>query len=141
MDGEFSAAAATASATLVALFATDAWTQAKTLLERMWRKVRPEAAEAIEADLVQLRSDVVAARQDGDGQKELSLVDLWRDRLLELLTLDPTAVTELRQMVSAGEHASSSEAGTQQNSARFSATASGQARIYQAGRDQTITEQ
>jgi len=83
------ALAATAATTLVASLATDGWERAKSAMGGLWRRVYPDRADAVEADLVDIRAEVLAARAAGDEQAEQVLADEWRSRLRRLLASDP----------------------------------------------------
>jgi len=131
-------AAATA---LVEAMATDAWRQARAGMVTLWRRARPEQAEVVEGELAEVRTEVLAAREVGDADTERALVGSWQVRLQQLLRTDPTLAGELRRVLdeqltpvlSAGEQ-------TRIGSIVMTATASGQGRVFQAGRDQHIAD-
>ncbi|MDT3438823.1 MULTISPECIES: hypothetical protein [unclassified Pseudofrankia] len=99
MDPELAALAATAATTLVASLATDGWERAKSAMGSLWRRVHPDRADAVEADLVDIRAEVLAAREAGDERTEQVLAEEWRSRLRRLLASDPQLANELRQIV------------------------------------------
>jgi len=99
MDAELFALASTASTTVVTLLATDAWEKAKNALGTLWRRVHPERAATIEAELVDARTELLAAHAAGDQQTEQDLVAEWRGRLQRLLTADPRLADELRRLL------------------------------------------
>lgn len=130
-----------AGTALVTAMATDAWEQARNGMVMFWRRVRPEQADAVEQELADVRAQVLAARRDGDGDTERALTGSWQTRLQHLLRADPDLAAELRRVLdealtpalSAGER-------TQIGSILMKAKATGQGRVYQAGRDLHITE-
>jgi hypothetical protein len=121
--------------------ATDAWQQARAVVVSLWRRVHPERAETIEGELAEVRTEVLAARQGGHGPAEEDLVDDWRRRLRRLLQADPGLADELQrlleeELVPILPATERSRVGT----IMMNATASGQARVYQAGRDLHVNE-
>ncbi|WP_063806600.1 hypothetical protein [Streptomyces regalis] len=100
----------------------------------------PERAGDAEAALDETRADVVRAREEGDAETEEALTAEWYGRLRCLLAADPSiaqelerALNEARGRLPAGEHSFV-------GSVRLTAHATGNGRVYQAGRDQHITE-
>jgi hypothetical protein len=131
-----------AGTALVGAMATDAWQQARNAVVAWWRRARgAEEAEAVGDDLDAVRPQIVAARQASDADTEQALVGAWRLRLQQALRDDPTLAAELRRLLD--EHLAPplpADERTQVGSLVMRAEASGNARIYQAGRDQHITE-
>ncbi|MYS22519.1 hypothetical protein GA0115240_142182 [Streptomyces sp. DvalAA-14] len=137
MDPEITSLAQGGGATLVTLMATDAWQAAREGFVQLWRRMQPNRAEAISAELDAGHAEVAAAVVV-DDQGVLSEVRAeWQGRLRRLLVGRPEAVAELRRLLD--EIAPLALAGVPAVTQR--AIASGHARIYQAGRDQHITEQ
>lgn len=99
MDPELTALAATAAATLVQLLATDAWTKAKDAAGTLWRRVRPERAERIEAAVQDSREDLLAALERGDEGAGQELVRQWDAQLRGLLAAEPQAGDLLRELL------------------------------------------
>lgn len=99
MDAELVELAGTAGTTVVALLVTDAWERAKSAVAGLWRRVHPERAEAVVADLVETRAELLAARAAGDAQVEEDLVGQWQGRLRRLLAADPSVADPLRHLV------------------------------------------
>jgi hypothetical protein len=130
-----------AGTALVGAMATDAWRQARAAMVALWQRARPDDAEVVEGELAEVRSEVLTARQAGDAETEQALVGSWQVRLQQLLRGDPRLASELRRVLdeeltpalSAGEQ-------TRIGSIMMTATASGRGRVYQAGRDQHITD-
>lgn len=118
--------------------ATDTWERARAAVVALWRRARPDQADVIDEELAASRRLLLAAREEQDAEAEEELVSDWRIRLQSLLRHDPSAAAELRALLAAElapPDASSYDVGTQ----TLRAEASGSARVYQAGRDQTIT--
>ena len=129
-----------AGTALVGAMATDAWQQARAGVVALWRRVRPGQAEVVEAELAEVRAEVLTARQAGDADTEQALAGSWQIRLQHLLRADPALAGELLRVLNeeltptltAGEQ-------TRIGSLMMKATASGHGQVYQAGRDQHIT--
>lgn len=133
--------AVAAGTKVVALLATDAWETTKAAVGSLWRRVYPERVEVVEAELVEARAEVLAARARGDGQSEQALTGEWQGRLRRLFAADPQAAVELRrvldELVARLPEAEQARMGT----VEMTATASGDGRIYQVGQgSQHITE-
>src|SRR5688572_21752171 len=91
---------ATAAATsIVGLLATDAWEKAKDVIGALWRRVHPDRAETVLAELAETRAEVVAARTSGDEQAERELTGEWQGRLRRLLAADPDVAAELTRLL------------------------------------------
>lgn len=101
--------------------------------------VHPERAETVQAELAEGRAEVLAARQVGDEQVEQALVGEWQSRLRRLVTADPQLADELRRVV-AELRAALADADTPQGTTiTMQATAFGNSRVNQAGRDLRVT--
>lgn len=130
-----------AGTALVTAMATDGWQAARDGAVTLWRKVRPEQADAVEAELVEVREQVLEARRDSDPDTEQALAGSWQVRLQQLLRADPSLAGEIKRVLDevltpALEPADQARIG----SWVMKAKASGHGRVYQAGRDQTIHE-
>ncbi|MFI6910363.1 hypothetical protein ACIBKY_54590 [Nonomuraea sp. NPDC050394] len=129
-------AAATA---LVGAMATDVWQQSRAAVVACWRKLRPNEAAGVEAELETTQRKLLAARQSGDRDTEQTLTAMWQLRLQHLLEEDPPTVgAQLRHLLI--EHLApvlptAEQARLQQT---INAHAYGQSRQYIAGRDQHI---
>ena len=134
MDAEVALLAQSAGTTLVALMATDAWHRARDGITQLWRRTQPERAETVAAELEAGREDVLAAAAD-DQQTFEELRLQWQGAVRRLLVARPAAVAELRALLDQLDPDGSVARQITQH-----ATASGQARVYQAGRDQHIAE-
>src|SRR5216683_1308156 len=115
---------------MVRLMASDGWEQAKKAVGSLWRRVHPERAETVEAELVETREQVLAARQEGNEQAEQDLIGEWRGRLRRLLAAEPELADELRRLVDELPP-TPSETGTQIGLLDMHAHASGHGRVYQ----------
>ncbi|WP_173095233.1 hypothetical protein [Actinomadura verrucosospora] len=130
-----------AGTALVTAIATDGWQQARAGAVALWRRVHPERVPAIEAELEEVRGEVLAARDAGDREAEDRLADEWRHRLARLVAADPAAAAEIRRVLDEvwSPLLPEQERERVQN-ITMRAEASGHGRVYQAGRDQHITE-
>ncbi|MFJ3695272.1 hypothetical protein ACIPW9_14310 [Streptomyces sp. NPDC090052] len=141
MDTELAELASTGATTIVTLLATDAWEQVRRTIGSLWHRVRPEQVTVIEADLTESRDALSAAREAGDEQAAAILADEWRGRLMRLLTAAPQATQELRRVIDDELRPAIAELGAASAQAPvMHAKAIGHGRVYQAGRDQHITE-
>lgn len=137
MDVQLAELASTAASTVVKALATDAWEQMKSALGSLWRRVHADRAETVEAELVEARAELLAARDNGDDQIESGLIGEWAGRLRRLLVANPDLVVELRAIVAALPSTPAAVDG-QSGQVEMRALASGQGRVYQAGRDMHI---
>lgn len=136
MDPDVIALARSASTTLVTLMVTDVWQGTREGIIRLWQRMQPQRAEVVALELETSREDALAARETQDEETLSELRMQWQGRLRRLLAAQPEAADELRRLLA--ELAPDAATVTQEVTQR--ATASGNARIYQAGRDQHITE-
>ncbi|MFJ7115444.1 hypothetical protein ACOZDZ_28200 [Streptomyces griseoincarnatus] len=135
MDAEVALLAQSAGTTLVALMATDAWHHVRDGITQFWRRTQPERADTVAAELEAGREDVLAAAAVDDRETLDELRLQWQGMVRRLLVARPAAVEELRALLDQLDPDGSAARRITQH-----ATASGQARVYQAGRDQHITE-
>ncbi|MET4657242.1 hypothetical protein ACI2LV_07635 [Streptomyces fungicidicus] len=138
MDPEIAALAGTAGTTVVTLMVTNAWDSARDGMVALWRRFQPARAESIGEELEAGRADLLLAREAGDAESESELTAEWQGRLRRFLLAQPEAAEELRRVLDELQPQVPGDAGPEQ--IRMQARASGSARIYQAGRDQHITE-
>ncbi|MFF8608960.1 hypothetical protein ACF06X_23805 [Streptomyces sp. NPDC015346] len=137
MEAQMLELARAAGAAVVTLMATDAWERTRDGVVALWRRASPSRADGVEGELEATRDDLLAARENGDDLTEQELREEWVGRLRRLLREQPEVAEELRRILT--ELAPES----QDNGARtvqMRAEASGSGRVYQAGRDQHITE-
>ncbi|MET7339236.1 hypothetical protein [Nonomuraea sp. NPDC005650] len=126
---------------LVTAMATDGWQAARAGAVALWRKVRPEQAEVVEAELAEVREQLLEARRDGDADTEQALAGAWQVRLQHLLRADPSLAQEIERVVDEVLTPVLELAGQERvGSLVMKASASGHGRVYQAGRDQPINE-
>jgi hypothetical protein len=130
-----------AGTALIGAMATDTWQQARTRVVEWWRAARPDEAESIHRKLTDAHTQVIAARQEDNEDREQDLITDWQMRLQVLLRANPALGEQLRMLLddhlipvlpTGEQHAVTSQV--------MKATASGHGRVYQAGRDQNITE-
>ncbi len=84
---------------LVGAMATDVWQQARASVVALWRRVHPQQADTVEADLEGLRAQVLDARQTGRADTEQVLTGVWQGRLQQLLLDEPAVAAELRRVL------------------------------------------
>ncbi|WP_149548392.1 hypothetical protein [Streptomyces marokkonensis] len=138
MDPEIAALAGTAGTTVVTLMVTTAWESARDGMVALWRRFQPARAESIGEELEAGRAELLLARQAGDAESEAELTAEWQGRVRRLLLARPDVADELRGLLD--ELAPSLPDEPETGHIHLQARASGSARIYQAGRDQHITE-
>jgi hypothetical protein len=136
MDPEIAALAGTAGTTLVTLLATDTWHSVRDGLVSLWQRVRPERAPAVAAELEAAREELLSAQAAGDRETEAEVGAEWQGRIRRLLSAHPELVDDLRTLLNEVAPDSAAAPAVTQH-----ATASGQARIYQAGRDMRLGPQ
>ncbi|MFJ9470553.1 hypothetical protein [Streptomyces caniferus] len=129
-----------AGTALVSSMATDAWQHARDATVSLWRRVHPDRVPAIEAELADVRAEVIAARDEGASQVEEELAADWQRRLRRLLRDDPSLAGELRRVLDEELNPLLAPADQPRIGVQMTATASGRARVYQAGGNQTIRE-
>lgn len=139
MDPELTTLTSIVATTVVKLLTTSAWEQAKTAVGGLWRRVHPERAETVEAELAVSRTEVIAAQQAGNTQVEQALVDEWRGRLWRLVAVDPLLADDLRRVL-AELRLLVADAAPQYTTITMQATAFGDSRVNQAGHDLHVTE-
>ncbi|WP_327668100.1 MULTISPECIES: hypothetical protein [unclassified Streptomyces] len=135
MDPELAMLARTAGTSLVTLLTTEAWQRARDGIASLWRRAEPERAEAISTELEATRRELLAAQAGGDLESRIELRTEWQGRLRRLLAAHPEQTEALRVVLSELAPLTPTDASVTQH-----ATASGQARVYQAGRDQHFGE-
>ncbi|MGW5675297.1 hypothetical protein ACWEV4_09445 [Streptomyces sp. NPDC003860] len=121
--------------------ATDTWQQTRTAVLRLWRRARPEQTGSVEDDLEDARQGVLAARTAGDTDTEQALAGQWRLRFQQLVRECPELAPELRRLLDDDltPALSADERGVIA-SIVMRARADRGGRVYQAGRDQHISE-
>ncbi|MEV5957375.1 hypothetical protein AB0M11_27010 [Streptomyces sp. NPDC051987] len=115
------------------LLTTEVWQRARDGIASLWRRAEPERAEAISTELDLTRADLLAAQAGGDLESRGELGTEWQGRIRRLLAAHPEETEALRRLLEdLAPYTPTGPSVTQH------ATASGHARIYQAGRDQTF---
>ncbi|MCX5388292.1 hypothetical protein [Streptomyces sp. NBC_00083] len=127
-----------AGTTVVALMATDAWQTTRAGIVALWRRVRPVQADEIELALGETREELLAARRNGDEDSVHDLERDWWRRVTRLLAADPDAAHDLAALLAEARASLPPEARPDLPPVHLQARASGNAHIYQAGRDQHI---
>ncbi|MGW7361871.1 hypothetical protein ACWGI8_00220 [Streptomyces sp. NPDC054841] len=120
--------------------ATDGWMQARTATVAMWRRIRPDRADRIGAELDVLRTQVLAAREADDEDTEQALAGAWRLHLQQIIDADAGLAAELRRLLD--EHLGPVLPEDEQAHARsivMKAEAHDNARVFMSARDQHIT--
>ncbi|WP_405188371.1 hypothetical protein [Streptomyces anulatus] len=131
MNPELVTLAQSASVTLVGLMATDAWERTRDGVVALWQRARPERADAVAAELDNTREDLAA-----DAGIEGELAAEWQGRIRRLLIDRPQVAEELQRLLDElAPGATVPPATVSQH-----ATATGHSKVYQAGRDQHITD-
>jgi hypothetical protein len=134
MGGELDTLASSAATTLVALMATDAWSQVKPVFRNLWVRLRPDGADRVSADLDDAETAVAAARSRRDVDAEAAVRTEWQGRLRGLLSTDPSAPADVERVLR--ELAPHLTSAAPQVTMR--ANARGHARIYQSTGDMEI---
>jgi hypothetical protein len=122
MDPELAELTSAAALKVVEQLTTEAWRTMVSAVGALWRRVHPDRAAAVEADVVETRDAALA-----DPSAQADLVAEWQARLRRLVAADPAVAAELRALVGTSTHVT------------MTATASSRARIVQAGRDVHVT--
>lgn len=136
MDPEITALAQGAAVALVTSMATDAWQAAREGMIRLWRRLQPQQAGMVAAELEAGQAEATAALADDDQELLEELRAAWQGRFRRLLAATPDAAAQVRDLL----RELTPEAPGAVRAVTQHATASGRARIYQAGGDQHITE-
>lgn len=137
MDPQLVALAGTAGTAVVTLMVNEGWQQARDGVVQLWQRYHPESADTVADDLESTRTAALAVQEAGASVVARALQEEWARQVAELLASHPEAQDDLRGLL-AGWVASDQR--TVQGSVHLEAHATGRARVYQAGRDQHITE-
>ncbi|MFB4285528.1 hypothetical protein ACBJ59_60450 [Nonomuraea sp. MTCD27] len=135
---------------------TDAWASAKQGFARLLSRGRPERQEVAVQRLERSRQELAGRTGAELEQARAEQEAAWRLRLSDLLEDAPAAEAELRVLVAtfgtsasasgpgsiaiSGDNSGIASTGANATNVQMQAEASGSGRVYQAGRDQTITE-
>ncbi|MGO4418866.1 hypothetical protein AB4Z54_08920 [Streptomyces sp. MCAF7] len=143
MEPQLADLARTAGSTVVTLMATDAWQRARERIVALWRRAQPDRADGIDGELETTRDDLLAARDADDLENEETRRELseeWAGRMRRFLAAHPEVVEELRGILDELSPALPGNDQAMNTTIQMRAEASGSGRVYQAGRDQHITE-
>ncbi|MFI2717934.1 hypothetical protein ACH5AI_16510 [Streptomyces collinus] len=138
MGPEIAELARTAGTTMVTLMAGQAWESAREGLVSLWQRFQPDRAEAVGGELEATRDDLLLAQRTGDADTESELTAEWQARVRRLLVARPEVADELRRILA--ELSPQPAQAPSVVEVRLRAEVSGSGRVYQAGRDQHITE-
>ncbi len=129
-----------AGSALVSAMATDAWAQARTAVVTWWQRSASGRTVPEEAELEAAHEVLLAAREGGDAQAERALVEVWCERLQQLLADEPQLRAGLERLL-AGQLRTGPAPHEPAEAASMTvrAEARDNARVYVAGRDQHIT--
>ncbi|MFF2957823.1 hypothetical protein ACFVT1_02630 [Streptomyces sp. NPDC057963] len=142
MASELAELAGLAASTVVTGMATAGWETVQQAMGELWRRVHPERADTVVAELGEARDEVLQARRNGAEraeQAERELVGEWQTRLRRLLAANPEMVPELQRLIDELRPIAREEE-PRANSVTMTATASGRSRITMSGRDINITK-
>ncbi len=137
MDAEITSLAQNAGTTLVTLMATDAWERARGGMVRLWHRFQPDRAASFTAELESSDADALTAAENGHETAFGELQAQWQARMRRLLASHPEAAEPLRCLL---DEIDPPESALPSSPVTLRATASGDARVCQAGRDQHVTE-
>ncbi|WP_416981290.1 hypothetical protein [Streptomyces sp. T028] len=131
-----------AGTALVGAMASDAWQEARNGVTTLWRRFRPEQAEVIDGDLVETREQMTAGEAEDDAVRTArALAVTWQLRLQALLRENPSMAGDLQRLLDTRFAVTPADDERPDTTAvTMNAEASGHGRVYQAGRDQHITE-
>ena len=138
MGPEIAELARTAGTTMVTLIAGQAWESAREGLVSLWQRFQPDRAEAVGGELEATREDLLLAQRTGDADTESELTAEWQAKVRRLLIARPEVAEELRRILA--ELSPQPAEAQSVVDVRLRAEVSGSGRVYQAGRDQHITE-
>ncbi|WP_406382142.1 hypothetical protein [Streptomyces sp. NBC_01618] len=137
MEAQLIELARAAGTAVVTLMATDAWERTREGVVALWRRASPARAEGVLNELDAARNDLLTARESGDELTEQELREAWTGRVRRLLSERPEVASDLRQILSELDPELRDGA---PRTVQMRAAAFGSGRVYQAGRDQNITE-
>jgi hypothetical protein len=128
-----------AGTALVQAIATDGWKQVRDAVDGLWRRARSGGQpEDVSGDLEALRVEVLHARAAEDQDAEESLTGEWRSKLQRLLRADPDLAAALREVLDQVLTPALQPAQQERVQTILTGTASGHARLTQAGRDVNV---
>ncbi|AZP17011.1 hypothetical protein EJC51_13325 [Streptomyces aquilus] len=138
MDPYLLTMAGTAGTTVVTLLVGEGWQQARDGVIAVWRRFRPEAADEIGRELETSRAALLQLPTGDDQGSDMQQMEgQWIARFVGLLSEHPQAADELQSLM---ERLRQGAGQSISGGVRLQARAEGSSRIYQAARDQHITE-
>jgi hypothetical protein len=139
VDPEVAELTSAAAIAMTKLLVTDGWEAAKNLFVALWRRVHPDRADRVGADLAQAREDLLASPQTDVPRLEAGFADEWQGRLRNLLAANPQLASDLRRILDTELRPALGESGGEAAPViSMHARVDGGGRVYQAGRDQHI---
>ncbi|MET7684678.1 hypothetical protein [Streptomyces sp. NPDC005423] len=139
MEAELTALAKLAASTLVSTMATSGWEGARRAMGELWRRVHPERADTVVAELDEAHAEMVVARRNGDERAEGDLVGEWQARLRRFLVANPQLMPELQRLIDELRPTVRGEE-PHADTVTLTANASGRSRITMSGRDIKIVK-
>lgn len=110
MEAELAALASSGATALVSAMVSDAWGQVRDRVARFLGRGGDPAGAAEE--LSAAHTELVTARDEGDGDAAQDIEAEWRARLRRVLRADPAAAAELRALLAELESADGPRGGT-----------------------------
>jgi hypothetical protein len=139
VDPEVAELTSAAAIAMTKLLVTDGWEATKNVFASLWRRVHPERADRVGADLAQAREDLLASPPADLSRLEAGLADEWQGRLRSLLAANPELAGELQRILDSElRPALGQAAGEAGPVISMHARVDGGGHVYQAGRDQYI---
>jgi hypothetical protein len=140
VDPEFAELTSAAAIAATKLLVTDGWEAVKNALVSLWRRVHPDRADRVGADLIQAREDLLAEGQADTESLQQAIAAEWQGRLRSLLTADPELSGELRRILDCEfRPALDGAGGNVTQDVTMHAHVEGGGSVFQAGRDQHIS--
>ncbi|MEK6438201.1 hypothetical protein [Pseudonocardia sp. T1-2H] len=135
MDFDIAALVATGGTALVEIMATDAWSEAKHIIKRLFgRSASGNDDAGFDAELEEARTEVIEARDHGDAQRESELVTEWSSRIRRTVQSNPEASQALIDLIELRK--TYRDNGTGDTSSTNTAIANDKSRVYQQGSGQ-----
>lgn len=124
---------------LIAAMATDGWDEVRASAVTLWRRVHPDRVPAVEAELAEIRGEILASREAGEPGVERDLVADWQRELRRLVTAHPELAAELGALQEEWSHLLPASVPAVGDHIEQRVVVTGDGSAYVAGRDQHIT--